>query len=723
MAHVTRRKRREFRNQGVARKDSMSSASISKTQLKTVCVYVNPKPLGSSGVLPLLETLLGVVHRPRRLDGAVVGQGGRLTVDRLTPGGLASKCGRIVIGDVLVAVDDVDVNTENIEQVLACIVGLTKVRLTVATSTSAAGLARAVKACIPVVPLGKDASEPQMSVSHVPHALMYLSLKMDAESPQDKEEILYQYPVSEAAARLKAARGIFLTLCDMLDSVTGGHVVSSTLMLDEHLVHVGYWKEDDALLVLGLPAERVPLLCLQSVVGDAVRTLRVMYGSLGRAFGRTEHLPQLDRFFGLLFLRLIQPSDSPSAPPPDISGSVFLDGLPAVQWLTLPVQVKTDVDSLLTDFEASDFGEQSEDFFGMRRLYGIRGSCLFYKSCLIANHLPKEDLLDVCLYMQHDDLLPVASRQRVGRLIIWREIFPQRPLPGRHFLLIVGLRCWMQCVLLEAGGHTAHCDAPPGPDCVYVDQATATLLRLEGLKGVIEHRLSDTLAPDLFRADRGRPGGLFEEKARDWGGEGLTDAGPGSPAKIPGGCQDSADASRDILKTPWMKHSNPFDLGTLMKTLSRRGPDEMSNATKLSTAAENFLFHYVLMETAQGIFISPTSTEEAHLAGSIHPLLIGNFYRCCLSIRALFKENMPVQGQRPAERPRGLGPVKEHGVAFQCVAENWTEQSKPAPTLTYWVIGRLLLEPVPQELYVCFHDSVSALPVEMAFKLSFALAT
>ena len=79
---------------------------------------------------------------------------------------------------------------------------------------------------------------------------------------------------------------------------------------------------------------------------------------------------------------------------------------------------------------------------------------------LIANHLPREDLLDVCLYCQHYGLLPLASEQRVGQLVVWREVFPlhrgQQRAPGaagpssaaearhappraRHFLLIVGL--------------------------------------------------------------------------------------------------------------------------------------------------------------------------------------------------------------------------------------------------------------------------------------------
>lgn len=40
-----------------------------------------------------------------------------------------------------------------------------------------------------------------------------------------QEEILYQYPVSAASSQLKGVRGIFLTLCDMLENVTGGQIL------------------------------------------------------------------------------------------------------------------------------------------------------------------------------------------------------------------------------------------------------------------------------------------------------------------------------------------------------------------------------------------------------------------------------------------------------------------------------------------------------------------
>ncbi|XP_034712225.1 protein inturned isoform X3 [Etheostoma cragini] len=765
-------------------------------QLKEVCVYLNPKRLGGSSTPlsdsgGLLEALLGVVHRPSWSRGpansAGLKQEERLTVHGLIPNSPAIKCGQILIGDVLVAVDDVDVASENIERVLSCIPGPTQVKLTLETvaqvdksNASDTSSVHKMKASPPVSQLvrllwGEDTAELQMSIRHIPHIVMYLSLKLDSASPQDEEEILYKYPVSEASGQLKGVRGIFLTLCDMLENVTGGRILSSSLLLGKQLVHVGYWKESNNLLVIGLPAARVPLLYLETVVADVVRTLKVMYGSLDSAFCKADHAPRLDHFFCLFFQQLIQPSrlrDGSSALTPDVSGTLFVDGLPAVRWLTLPPEIKMEVDTVLSDFESSDFGEMSEDFFGLRRLYVILGSCLFYKSYLIANHLPKDDLLDVCLYCQHYCLLPLASEQRVGQLVIWREVFPQQRAKGstapgysqpqgRHFLLIVGLvkATLLQLEVLEAGIEE-RLNAPSAPclSCAdwFLPVATARD-RLDSLAS--SSPVFSKIASAVKGSSTGNKGrSLFGERSRrsspqrslsESGSERHMDAGSGSGSLMaPGlsphstpdsgrklggrrnslgsGGSDRSGISGGLFKIPRMKHPNPFYLGTLKKTLTEKETEEMYNTMKLTSGAENTLFHYVLMETVQGIFIAPTNREVAQLSGSIHPQLIRNFHHCCLSIRAAFQQSLPTRGRRAADRPQGagwgLGPVKEHGVLFQCKPENWTDQRKPAPTMTYWVIGRMLLEPVPQEFYVCFHDSVAEVPVEMAFRLSFGLA-
>ncbi|XP_063042493.1 protein inturned isoform X2 [Engraulis encrasicolus] len=810
-----------------------------QTILKDVCVYLNPKRLASTPHPPsldrggLLEALLGVVNR-----GAGGGMGGpqRITVHGLVPNSPASRGGHILIGDVILAVDDVEVTLENIERVLSCIPGPTQVRLTLETAAPGGCSAPVVtddntddgvkgrghgNGGIPAVSQlvrllwGEDTAELQMAISHVPHILMYLSLRLDTETTHEEQEILYQYPVSEASAQLKGVRGIFLTLCDMLENVTGGQIISSSLLLKRQLVHVGYWKEGANLLVVGLPADRVPLIYLQSVVEGVVRTLRVMYGTLDSAFCDEENSARLDHFFCLFFQQLIQPwrlIDSSSATPtPDVSGTLFLDGLPAVRWLTLPPEIKVEVDTVLSDFEAADFGDMSEDFYGMRRLYVTLGSCLFYKGYLIANHLPREDLRDVCLYCQHYGLLPLASEQRVGQLVVWREVFPQRrtqhspplgyaePL-ARYFLLIVGLRHLMQCVLLEAGGCACPVEGPVAPDCVYVDQVKATLLQLEGLEGGMEDRLNAPPTPCLSCADwflpssgagltglgsqsqsqsgrdrlpsisrlanalrppplssrvrRPSPQRSLSDSGSEGGGGGAGEGGVGvgmtqqSPGSTPdfarkmaanttntstsafarrdslgSGGSDGSGGSGSLFRMPRLKQPNPFYLGSLRKSLTERETEEMTSTLKLTSGLDNTLFHYVLMESVQGVFIAPTHRDVAQLSGSIHPQLIRNFHHCCLSIRAAFQQSLPSRERRGMSRQHGgLGPVKEHGVLFQCKPENWTDQKKPAPTMTYWVIGRMLLEPIPQEFYVCFHDSVPEVPVEMAFRLSFGLA-
>uniref|UniRef100_A0A674BG28 Protein inturned n=1 Tax=Salmo trutta TaxID=8032 RepID=A0A674BG28_SALTR len=811
LARILRRKRRPSQSRGpdgggedsssrpvsILKNQAGQRVGVMVQQLKDVFLYLNPKRLGSCSPPPperggLLEALLGVVHRPSwgRGQGDPSGRREeRITVHGLVPNSPAVKCAQILIGDNLVAVDDVDVTTENIERVLSCIPGPTQVRGPGegGVDMSSAPRLRTSPSVSQLVRLlwGEDTVELQMSIGHIPHIVMYLSLKLDSDSPLEEQEILYQYPVSAASSQLKGVRGIFLTLSDMLENVTGGQIVSSSLLLSKQLVHVGYWKESNNLLVIALPAERYR----QSKVIQCI------------AFCQADHAPRLDHFFCLFFQQLIQPSrlsESSGATPPDLSGSLFLDGLPAVRWLPLPPEIKvwmvflssrslsTSLSLSLSLFPPPIW--QSEDFYGTRRLYVTLGSCLFYKGYLIANHLPKEDLLDVSLYCQHYCLLPLASEQRVGQLVIWREVFPHHRSQihqtkkyktinkhcttpgycqpkGRYFLLIVGLRHFMQCVLLEAGGCAAPVTGAPGPDCVYVDQVKATLLQLEELDVGMEERLAAPPAPCLSCADWFLPsfahdrldtlaasspvlsklaGGvkppssaqgvgkvvgwsMFGGGARrpspqrsqsDSGSEGQSDGGVGRPTGLsPHSAPDSARklvGQRDSLGSGGSDGSRGS--GSIFKV-------------GLTSGAENTLFHYVLMEKVQGIFIAPTHRELAQFSGSIHPQLIRNFHHCCLSIRAAFQRSLPPRQKKKhpffrtlPQGTHGLGPVKEHGVLFQCKPENWTDQRKPAPTMTYWVIGRMLLEPVPQEFYVCFHDSVAEVPVEMAFRLSFGLA-
>lgn len=101
---------------------------VVQQQYKDVNVYVNPRKLTvvkAKEQLKLLEVLLGIIHQTKRSwrKTGKQSEAEKLAVHGLLPGGAAIKSGQVLIGDVLVAVNDVDVTSENIERVLSCIPG------------------------------------------------------------------------------------------------------------------------------------------------------------------------------------------------------------------------------------------------------------------------------------------------------------------------------------------------------------------------------------------------------------------------------------------------------------------------------------------------------------------------------------------------------------------------------------------------------------------------
>ena len=116
----------------------------------------------------------------------------------------------------------------------------------------------------------------------------------------------------------------------------------------------------------------------------------------------------------------------------------------------------------------------------------------------------------------------------------------------------------------------------------------------------------------------------------------------------------------------------------------------------MTSGPENTLFHYAVLETVQGIFITPTHEEVVQLSGSIHPQLIKNFHQCCLAICADFQQTLDEEEKKTLNGKdhsgstnlvSSLNPVKEHGVFFECSPENWTDQRKTPPVMAYWVVG------------------------------------
>ena len=87
----------------------------------------------------------------------------------------------------------------------------------------------------------------------------------------------------------------------------------------------------------------------------------------------------------------------------------------------------------------------------------------FWQGYLLANHLHKDDLLDVSMYLHYHCVLTSRDEPQLGQVILWREVY-RRPqtdvVPGysqplaRHVMLVVGMvRVHRSCVLIHV-----HCN-------------------------------------------------------------------------------------------------------------------------------------------------------------------------------------------------------------------------------------------------------------------------
>uniref|UniRef100_A0A8C5SGV0 Protein inturned n=1 Tax=Laticauda laticaudata TaxID=8630 RepID=A0A8C5SGV0_LATLA len=463
---------------------------------KDIYIYVNPQKASNATIgdqHDLLESLIGIVHQPPWTTAEKYSHGTKsrstdeekITVHGLIPGSSAIKSGQILIGDILVAVNDVDVNSKNIGKILSCIPGPMQVKFTFeiatcepsGTSQSKSKQAESSENNLVKLLWRDHNNDLQFSLQSIPHIVMCLSLNLESDS-SDEQEILYQYPISEASQKIKSVRGIFLTLCDILENMTETQIISSSMFLCGKLIHVAYWKKADKLLIIGLPAESVPLSQLRNMIADVVRILTFMYSSLDSAFCQTGNTSRLDYFFSLFFQQVLQHANSNANPGYHHydNSSLLLYNFPGVRWLFLPQNIKV---------------------FVLKKT----------STCLCNNTL-SEDLIDIASYSRHYCFLPLAAEQRIGQLVIWREVFPQHHLQdsqisyegfqeplARYFLLIVGLKHFILSVLLEAGGCSSKAIGNPGPDCIYVDQVKSTILQLDGIDLSIDERLETASAP------------------------------------------------------------------------------------------------------------------------------------------------------------------------------------------------------------------------------------
>ena len=90
----------------------------------------------------------------------------------------------------------------------------------------------------------------------LPYMALYVTRRGITEQSPELADVMYQYP-PQPQSRLLQVRGLFLTLCHALPEITGSRPVTSSLLVEDQLVHAGYAEEREDLFILALPAIKV----------------------------------------------------------------------------------------------------------------------------------------------------------------------------------------------------------------------------------------------------------------------------------------------------------------------------------------------------------------------------------------------------------------------------------------------------------------------------------
>nr|CAB3256519.1 protein inturned-like [Phallusia mammillata] len=712
----------------------------------------------------LLASMLGIITLDRKIKYQSTNES--VVVDALVPGGISLRTGQVYVGDVLLYINDMHVSSSNIEHILRSFIQPSKLKLTFQSmeqqlhSHGVTHSTQELKSVSTVQLLSPNKKrQSQDCTLSAPNAIFFLTLNVHSETAGENDDVLYSYPPIEGSStlpsKLALVRGLFVTLSDVIQDTFGSQVLSSSLIIEGKMVHCAYYHVKTEVLVLCLPGDNYSLPQVHHTLANTVRLLTVMYGSVLQAF-LPENKLRLDHLFQFVLILNASSGLVSKALP---SGSAWK--FPGMEFLKLSPDLTAHANSALAELEACDFDDGSSGRNYTRRLYTIRGSCVFYDGHLLANHLPTSDLNDITLFCYNHSLLGLNRKERIGLLLIWREVFPWSshtatqdkeqyiPSEGRCFWMFIGLKHTLLCVLLQMNGSLFPHSHTPRPDPMYVNKARATLLNLETchFQDCVSQRLLSTSKPLLAQPDKfllplsvlkgaKPPSGSKQDKSIFpsfssplKSKQSIVSSGQASPQKLKKSQRDLSFGEKSpqiSVKTLFRDKSfssqgsdesgksgkatqqaSAYSLEDIQDAIDDVVPSASSGHQQLPLGAENTLFCYLTFNTLNGILIVPTAKDLNTVNSPLHQDIVKNFKKHCMILHQRFKSSKSSKEY-----------CVEEGILFQCQKPSQKSEikSKP-PSVQYWVIGRSISRPTPKEVYVCFHNSAAQNMVELAFRM------
>ncbi|CAB3254886.1 unnamed protein product [Arctia plantaginis] len=318
-------------------------------------------------------------------------------------------------------------------------------------------------------------------------SVLYICCNDIEYNSNDDKGVLYCFPRPFNQNFLYNTRGAYVTLNHLaLKSLGTSEPTSSTVLHNSTLINVTYTSHHNDLLLIAFPNKEVDLFAAKKIMADVVRLLEFLYGSIKSCFTKPNNVEKLDSLFTRIFVTSIfnkASKDSGSKKP----GYIFEDLL-AAHSVILPLEVKVQIDDAVTELEAADYREWTDDVENYQRLYTVMGSCLYYSGHLLSSHLQDEDFKEINAYLKLNGVLKLSAEKEIEKLVMWKEVFiyehrnqnkstgcEYKISDGRWFILTVGKGHFILTTLMEAGGCTEDAVGVTPPSPFYVEECESCL--------------------------------------------------------------------------------------------------------------------------------------------------------------------------------------------------------------------------------------------------------
>ncbi|CAH0719908.1 unnamed protein product, partial [Brenthis ino] len=329
----------------------------------------------------------------------------------------------------------------------------------------------------------------------------------------DDKGVLYCFPRPFNQNFLYNTRGAYLTLNHLAPKSLGtSEPVVSTVLHKNKLINITYASHCNDLLLVALPNGKIDIFGAKRIINEIVKVLEFLYGSLKTCFTKPNNVDKLDGLFSRIFVTLIFGSKTKGKKCVSVQQSVNFEEMLAAHSVSLPLEVKIQVDDAITELEAADYREWTDDVENFQRLYTVIGACLYYSGHLLSSHLQDEDLKEINAFLKLNGILNISMEREIEKLVIWKEVFinehrkqhandgnEYRIPDGRWFILIVGKGHFILSTLMEAGGCTEDAVGVTPPSPFYVEECESCLELLfdVGLNKYLQYWFSSNTQPQV----------------------------------------------------------------------------------------------------------------------------------------------------------------------------------------------------------------------------------